>query len=121
MPTASDTPDIIPVSPLKGLDQSQKLAHIVDQALEEAERILALPLDREAKDFAKILSTKQAVIASVLATQTKVDENRLRFIKQDRLVNIIAEWKKERAAIDAANAARGRFEGVPDAEPRDPW
>lgn len=103
MPKVSIT-DVIPVSPLAGLDQSHKLSHVVDHALEEAERILSIPLARDDKDFTKILSTKQAVIASVLATQTKVDENRLRFIKQDKLLHVLEMWKKERAKLDQANA-----------------
>ena len=106
-----ENPDIIPVSPLQGLDQSQKLSHVVDHALDEAERILALPLKRDDKDFTKILSTKQAVIASVLATQTKVDENRLRFIRQDKLAHVLELWRQERERLDKANAEFDRLAG----------
>jgi hypothetical protein len=79
---------------------------VTHKALENAEQILDLDVDPD-EEFGHVLRSKTSVITSVLNTQTKVDETRLRRQSLDRLpallrlVNETAKMLPAPATVDA--------------------
>lgn len=65
-----------------------KLEKIADKALDNSERILDLPVDPN-EDYGHVLRAKTSVITTVLNTQAKVDETRLRRQSMDRLPGLL--------------------------------
>lgn len=67
------------------------------KALDNAENILDIPMAKTDDEFGHLLRAKTSVITTVLSTQAKVDETRLRRHTNDRLpalmqmVNAIAQ------------------------------
>lgn len=68
-------------------------------ALEEAEKILALPLDPDHPDFVKILSRKSAVIAAVMSTTVRTTAERLRGKTKDSLDDVITAVRRQRETV----------------------
>lgn len=68
-------------------------------ALEEAERILSIPLDETNPDFVKILSRKSAVIAAVMSTTVRTTAERLRGKTKDSLDDVIIAVQRQREQI----------------------
>jgi len=64
-------------------------------ALKAAEDILNIPLDPEFPD-PKIVTRKQAVIASVLSATVRVSANRLRGKERDMMAEVIAAVRDHR-------------------------
>jgi hypothetical protein len=88
------------------LDTSTQLERVTGKALENAEGILDLALDTD-PEAGHVMRAKTSVITSVLNTQAKVDETRLRRQSMDRLpallkmVNeVAAKLPKEPRQID---------------------
>jgi len=64
---------------------------VTHKALTEGEKILDRDLELETEDtFGPVLRAKTSVITSVLTTQAKVDETRLRRQSLDRLPALLA-------------------------------
>lgn len=64
---------------------------MTEKALEQGEAILDRDLELETEEtFGPVLRAKTSVITSVLATQAKVDETRLRRQTMDRLPALLA-------------------------------
>ena len=73
------------------LDTSTQLERVTQKALTEGEAILDRDLAMEDEDtFGPVLRAKTSVITSVLTTQAKVDETRLRRQSLDRLPALLA-------------------------------
>lgn len=59
---------------------------------------MKMPLPEDPKDSARLLSTKQAVMASVFATAAKIDENQLKREKTnklDALIELVRQAEQE--------------------------
>lgn len=80
------------------LDDSTKLERVTDKALDNAEQILDLPVDAN-EEFGHVLRAKTSVVTTVLNTQVKVDERRLRRQQLDRLPALIEEVNRIAAGL----------------------
>lgn len=63
---------------------------MTNKALEHAEGILDMPMDETQESFGPKIRAKTSVITTVLSTQAKVDETRLRRQSLDRLPALLA-------------------------------
>jgi len=84
----------IPIDPERPWDDqthSEQLNTLTGMALDVTRQILELPCD---PINLKLLSIQKDAALSVLSTQTKVDENRLREQRPDRLAQILAEIRE---------------------------
>jgi hypothetical protein len=76
-----------------------RLETVTGRAIAKSEEILNFPLDPDSDHFPVVLRAQTAIVNSVLNTQTKVDENRLRARKPDVLPQLIKLIAEERARI----------------------
>lgn len=89
-----------PPAPSDGNPLAQKLERVAELAIDTQEKILLLPLPDNADDsFAAVLRAQNAAAATILATQVKVDENRLRKAAIDLLPEIIRVAREEEQKI----------------------
>lgn len=74
-------------------------------SIEKMIEIMKMELHAEDKNFPKLLSTQQAIAASVFSTAARIDENQLRKQAQDKLSEILDLIRSEQAAMPARRAA----------------
>jgi hypothetical protein len=84
-----------------------KLERLTGKAIDEADRILALPLDENSAQFGTIARTKATVIGHALSTQVKVDENNLRRRVADHMPEILRRIAEQEQKLAQRNAPRG--------------
>jgi hypothetical protein len=84
-----------------------KLERLTGKAIDEADRILALPLDENSAQFGTIARTKATVIGHALSTQVKVDENNLRRRVADHMPEILRRIAEQEQKLAQRNAAGG--------------
>ena len=76
-----------------------KLERVTEKALDKADDILSLPLpEPDDANFSAILRSQNAAANTILTTQVRVDENRLRKQQVDTLPQLIADIAEYRRA-----------------------
>lgn len=55
-------------------------------------------VEEHGKDFMKLLSTQQSVIATVLSTTARVESTKLRNVQEDGMAKVLAAVKAAQAA-----------------------
>jgi hypothetical protein len=78
-----DPPDAVPAAALPGvvcepLSRAEKLQTLTDTALNKAEEIMKLPLDRRDPSYGTTIRAQTALVNTALNTQLKADENSLK-------------------------------------------
>jgi hypothetical protein len=80
-------------------DLALKLEQVTEKAIDKADTILSLPLpEPDDANFSAILRSQNAAANTILTTQVRVDENRLRKQQVDTLPQLIAEIAEYRQA-----------------------
>jgi hypothetical protein len=80
------------------LDDSTKLERLTDKALDKATEVLELPTT-SSDEYGHVLRAQTSVITTVLNTQVKVDERRLRRQQLDRLPALFEEVNRIAAGL----------------------
>ena len=113
-PLVAAAPDAPASQPTPRADLPDRLERTVEEAITQADHILALPLDRDHPQYAAELRAKTAVINTALSVQARVDDMRLR-----RQVGDGSALKQLLEEIKEAKAKNPRLCGPPmiDAEP----
>lgn len=78
-----------PVGVLDGSDLAGRLEIATRKAIDRADEILELDLDQESDKFGDVLRGINTSIKTIITTQTKVDEHRLRARKLDVLPKLL--------------------------------
>ena len=68
------------------------------------DEILDLDLDKEDEDFPTILRVQASAVQTIMTTQTKVDEARLKQAREDRLPALLARVLAEEQKLMQAAA-----------------
>lgn len=98
-------PRTAPAEPVATVfDASDELERLVPKAMREMAQILDEPLIGTDPNFAPLLRAKTSIAHTTLATQVKVDENRLKRRGQDMLPALLSSLKEESRKIDATRA-----------------
>lgn len=87
---------------LTSSDMASKLEHLTHRALDKADEILDIELDPDDEKYGDNLRGLNAAIKTVVATQVRVDEHRLKARKLDalpELLALIAEEEAKRLAL----------------------
>lgn len=94
-PDQSDEPVKLPaVTP--ALPLADQLESASGEAIGKAREILAMRLDPASEQFGVVMRAQTSTVATVLATQTRADENRLRASNNpDRLAELLARIAQE--------------------------
>ena len=78
---------------------SSTLETTTERALAKANEILSLPLDSRDSNFGNVLRAQSATLATVLGTQCRVDEARLRQQPADMLPKLLELMREEAAKL----------------------
>ena len=88
-------PAAMPAVPLAA-PLADQLESASGKAIEKAQEILAMPLDPASEQFGVVMRAQTSTVATVLATQTRADENRLRASNNpDRLAELLVRMNQE--------------------------
>ena len=87
---------------LLNIGHAEQLDRLTGMALDRAEDILKKPISPKQKNYARLQATQAGVIADILRTTVRVDENRLRARKNDGMKKILdAIRKAEKKGVNA--------------------
>lgn len=84
---AADTP-----APLDG--HAARLDRVIDKALAHMDEVLALRVPKSSKQYLSVMKLKTEVARAAIATQVRVDENRLRAMKGDKMDDLLEQIRK---------------------------
>jgi len=85
-------------------DNASGLDALTTKALQKAEEILDLPLEMGDKDFATVLRAQQGMVTSLLTTQVRVDEGKLRQKQADIMPRLLDLLEVEQAKLPELRA-----------------
>lgn len=77
--------------------KDEVFGELLDLSLKRAVEIMKLKVDPTDKNFARLLSSQQAIIASVFSTTVRTNEEMLRKRQDDRMAELLETIEKERA------------------------
>lgn len=95
------TPTIGPVEPYASPPPEmppEKMRRLLDLAFEAAQRILEMSFDANDPDFLKKAALQQQVLSTVISTQARVDEGKLRGKADDKFGELLERLKVSREA-----------------------
>lgn len=104
------------VGPDGTISKHEAFSKLLDLSIERAVDIMSMKGDPNTKEGAKIISTQQAVAASVFSTAARIDETQLRRQQTDKMKDILERIRAE----EATQAQMGSPSALPGWAPGSP-
>jgi len=99
-------------TPNENCDLASKLERVTETAIDKTDEILNLPLpSSDHPSFGSVLRAQNAAANTVLNTQTKVDENRLRGAVVNRLPELLEILRGEQIKLAELRKEAGNADG----------